>query len=201
MFFSTAEKKGVLVLLFLITALFLLPRQFLARDCDLFLLPEVEETEADTQGFLKSPDGQSADFSPRIRSYKKKTVIVELNAADSLQLVKIKGIGPYYAIKILRYRERLGGFYSVNQLKEVKMTYFNVDSATCFFQVNPQLIHKRNLDTMSFKAMLRHPYLEYEDVQLIFNAKRKFGTLSYQLLEEQKVLPAYKLKKIKPYFQ
>ena len=54
---------------------------------------------------------------------------------------------------------------------------------------------------MSFKAILRHPYLEYEDVQTIFNAKRKYDSISIQLLDGKQVLPAYKLKKIKPYFQ
>ena len=54
---------------------------------------------------------------------------------------------------------------------------------------------------MSFKSVLHHPYLVYEDVQLIFNAKRKFGKIDYSTLESQKVLPLFKLKKIKPYFK
>ena len=99
------------------------------------------------------------------------------------------------------YRQRLGGFYAVRQLKELKMNHFNVDSCAGVFTVDPSKIVKYRLDTMSFKAILRHPYLEYEDVQMIFNAKRKYDSLSFQLLEEKKVLPAYKLKKIKPYFQ
>ena len=54
---------------------------------------------------------------------------------------------------------------------------------------------------MSFKSVLHHPYLVYEDVQLIFNAKRKFGKINYSILESQKILPLFKLKKIKPYFK
>ena len=57
------------------------------------------------------------------------------------------------------------------------------------------------MDSMSFKAILRHPYLEYEDVQLIFNAKRKYGHISIDVLEKQNILAGYKLKKIKPYFK
>lgn len=115
--------------------------------------------------------------------------------------MKVRGIGPFYASRIIRYRERLGGYYSVKQLKELKMKYFNVDSCASLFTVDQSLILKSDLDTMSFKAILKHPYLEYEDVQMIYNAKRKYGHLSYAVLEEHKVLAPHKLKKMKPYFQ
>lgn len=44
---------------------------------------------------------------------------VELNSADSASLVSLPGIGPYYAKKIITYRERLGGFYDASQLLEI----------------------------------------------------------------------------------
>jgi competence protein ComEA len=44
---------------------------------------------------------------------------VELNSADSTDLVELYGIGPVFANRILKYRDLLGGFYSVNQLLEV----------------------------------------------------------------------------------
>ncbi|MDR2414191.1 MAG: helix-hairpin-helix domain-containing protein [Odoribacteraceae bacterium] len=126
---------------------------------------------------------------------------VELNSADSATLVKIRGIGPYYASRILQYRERLGGFHSATQLKELNAKYLVVDSLLPFLTVDASLIRKRDIDTMSFTTLLRHPYLEYEDVTLIFDAKRAGGgRISYSLLEEKKVLPPRTLKKIKPYF-
>ena len=45
--------------------------------------------------------------------------LIELNLADSLQLVSLPGIGPGYTKRIIKYREKLGGFYSVEQLSEV----------------------------------------------------------------------------------
>ena len=125
---------------------------------------------------------------------------IELNSADSTTLVEIRGIGPYYAAKIIRYRERLGGYYRTEQLKDLRMTYFNVDSSAHLFTVNPGLIRKKDLNTLTFKEVLRHPYLEYEDVKLIFNAKNKYKKISMDTLEKRKILPVYKLKKIKPYF-
>ena len=186
MIFNSTEREGVLVMLLLITGLIVIPRFVRSGKPAFFLLPEVINIGKD---------------SLRPVSHREISPPLELNTADSSALVRIRGIGPYYASKIIKYRQRLGGFYAVRQLKELKMNHFNVDSCAGVFTVDPSKIVKYRLDTMSFKAILRHPYLEYEDVQMIFNAKRKYDSLSFQLLEEKKVLPAYKLKKIKPYFQ
>lgn len=198
MVFNSLERKGAVILLFLVTAAFILPKQFRAENNDFFLLPLAETVEIDTLVPTATPPAKPM----RPTAWKQKALpVVELNAADSAQLVQVKGIGAYYAGKILRYRERLGGFHAVRQLKEVNMTYFNVDSSAHRFRVDTALIVQRELDTMSFKSILRHPYLEYEDVRMMFEAKRKFGRMSIPILEENKVLPAHTLRRIKPYFK
>lgn len=199
MVFNSAQKKGVVILLLLIGIL-VLPGQFLPKEHDFFLLVDMDEVEIDTF-LIQSDPILSKKIKPKTKAPKRKIVKVELNGADSAMLDAVRGIGPYYAKKILSYRELLGGYYSVEQLKEIKMTYFNTDSAAYYFFVDSGLIRQRDLDTMSFKSVLRHPYLEYENVKAIFNAKRKFGRLSYALLEEKQVLPPLILKKIKPYFK
>lgn len=198
MIFNSLERKGAVILLFLVTGAFVLPRQFRGGHGDFYLLPAAEAVQEDTVVPAKAPP---AGATRTVAWKRQPQPVVELNAADSAQLVRVRGIGPYYAGKILRYRERLGGFHSVRQLKEVNMTYFNVDSAAHCFRADTALIVRRELDTMSFKSILRHPYLEYEDVRMMFEAKRKFGRMSVAVLEENGVLPAYKLKKIKPYFK
>lgn len=199
MVFNSLQKKGVVILLFLI-GIVVLPSQFLRQEHGFFLLVDTNEIEIDTS-ILNSDPVLSEKLKTNSKFPKRKSVKVELNRADSAMLDAVRGIGPYYAKKILRYRELLGGYYSIEQLKEIKMTYFNVDSAAPYFSVDPSLIRQRDLDTMSFKSILRHPYLEYENVKAIFNAKRKYGRLSYALLEEKQVLPSLILKKIKPYFK
>lgn len=44
---------------------------------------------------------------------------LELNSADSAELVSLPGIGPFFASRILDYRRRLGGFVFPEQLMEV----------------------------------------------------------------------------------
>ena len=54
------------------------------------------------------------------KAYVKKTVIVDINTANSAQLDEVKGIGGgTFAKRIIKYRERLGGFYKTEQLMEV----------------------------------------------------------------------------------
>ena len=183
MFIRKSEKKGIITLGILTMALFVLPRTIHKSECPVFLIPY-------------------SRLSDTTQTVSPKPLVIELNSADSTALVSIRGIGPYYASKILRYREQLGGFHATRQLKEMKFQYLNnIDSLLPHFSVNPALIRKKELDTMSFKPVLHHPYLVYEDVQLIFNAKRKYGKINYSILESQKVLPLFKLKKIKPYFK
>lgn len=182
MFIRKSEKKGIITLGILTIALFVLPQAIHKSEYPVFLIPY-------------------SQLSDTTQPFPQKHHVIELNSADSTTLVGIRGIGPYYAKKILRYREQLGGFHSTRQLGEIKFQYLNIDSLFPCFSVNPALIRKKELDTMSFKSVLHHPYLEYEDVQLIFNAKRKFGKINYSILESQKILPLFKLKKIKPYFK
>lgn len=196
MLFVTRQRTGALVLLTLLVAVLLVPRYVFPRRHNLFLLVPLDREMMDRDSLPVSQPESDKRTSSFVRNRP-----VELNGADSAALVAVRGIGPYYASRIIRYRERLGGFYSVKQLKELNMQYFDVDSNAFAFTVDTTRIRKADLDTMSFKAVLRHPYLDYPDVQLIFNAKRKYGKISYALLKEHGVLPAHRLKKIAPYFK
>lgn len=189
MLFYAHEKKGIVVLLILIAGLVILPRQFLNRKQDLFLLPEMN----DTTGLTNTEEELSAAKPTPDR--------FELNTIDSCTLITIKGIGPYFAHRIIEYRRELGGYYSVSQLKELKMKHFEADQFIPLFTTTPELIVRKDFNTMTFKEILRHPYLGYNDVKSIFNTKDKCGNVSVELLKEQKVLPEDKLKKIKHYFR
>lgn len=101
----------------------------------------------------------------------KQPVLFELNSIDSLTLLRIPGIGEGTARTILQYRERLGGFYSVDQLRE-KLTWDGAQQhldewCTQWFWVDENLIQKIQINRLQFKELLKHPYLDYEDVKAI----------------------------------
>lgn len=99
---------------------------------------------------------------------------LELNSSDSTQLETVDGIGPVFARRIVKYRDMLGGFVSVDQLKEV---YGIKEEAYRFIRsgvtADPSLAKKLNLNTDDFKTINRHPYISYDLTRAIFDARRK----------------------------
>ena len=101
----------------------------------------------------------------------KQVVRLELNTIDSITLMRVPGIGEGTARSILQYRERLGGFYSPEQLRE-KLTWDGAQShldewCNEWFWTDEKLIQKVQINSLQFKELLRRPYLEYEDVKAI----------------------------------
>ncbi len=105
-----------------------------------------------------------------VKKEPEKTKHVEINTADSIELIKLPGIGPVFAGRIVKYRNLLGGFYSADQLLDV----YGFDSSyymkmNKFLTVNPNLIKKININKSSFKDILRHPYINYSITREIVN--------------------------------
>ncbi len=85
---------------------------------------------------------------------------LELNKADSAALVTLKGIGPYYARRIIEYRERLGGFFDPQQLMEIE----GIDSERYdgfAFSVEVDSSHVKYFDFWSLtkEELTLHPYV------------------------------------------
>ena len=147
-------------------------------------------------------ESQSRQFAPQPTSPVVNKLRIELNAADSIQLVQLKGIGPVKASRIIKYRNLLGGFYKTKQLLEVySMDSLVVASLENKITINPSLIKKFNINQASFKELLHHPYIkEYALVKSIFQHKQKFG--SFKNLEDLKsanILKPKQLEALVPY--
>lgn len=129
----------------------------------------------------------------------KKTVVIELNSADSSSLLPLPGIGSSYAKRIIKYRDLLGGYYAKEQLKEV---FGFSDSLFMLIKddvsVNKALLKKLNINSENFKELNAHPYISYEETKSIFNYRRKNGLIkSKDQLKE--VLNSETFSKIEPY--
>ena len=122
---------------------------------------------------------------------------VELNSCDSLALIALKGIGPSYAKRILKYRGILGGYVSIEQLKEVYGFPPELfESIKPFVTADAALVKKLDLNKDDFKTINKHPYLSYEITKTIFDWRRKTSINSTNLKDilndealYQKVLP------------
>jgi DNA uptake protein ComE-like DNA-binding protein len=97
---------------------------------------------------------------------------VNINAADSSSLLALPGVGPYFANKIMKYRDQLGGFVSPMQLLEIKgMDSLRLHGFINEVLIDSTLIRKIDLNAVTFKELLKHPYFEYYLVKAIFNYK------------------------------
>lgn len=125
----------------------------------------------------KTAEKKHSDSKPFMAAPEKKAIpILDINTADSVALTALPQIAEVMGSRIHRYRERLGGFVSLEQLFEIR----GMDSAR-FEVIKPYItlenkeIRKINVNQDEFKALLRHPYLEYEQVKAIVNHRERKG--------------------------
>lgn len=95
-------------------------------------------------------------------TFKKKRIIVWLNKADTTELKTLKGVGGYYAKKIVSYRKKLGGFYRINQILEVYGVKPEIlENNKEYIQLDTNLISKMNINTISKEELKQHPYIKW----------------------------------------
>ncbi len=129
--------------------------------------------------------------------------IIELNQADSLLLISIKGIGPFYAKQIINYRSELGGFYSYNQFYEIwGLEKLDVEKFKLQTIIDTLYISKINVNTIELEQLKIHPYLNYKQAKMIVNYRIQHGDFR-QVKDIQKIRPISPeiFRKIAPYLQ
>lgn len=145
-------------------------------------------------------DSLRKDSLPRWEEENKDTIL-NLRTADTVELKMIHGIGSYRARQIVRYREQLGGFVSVEQVLEAKgMENVDADSLLAHFLIDSVKIEPMNVNSVGVQRLSRHPYLRFEQAQAIYELRRKKIRLdSIQQLQQIECISAETLEKIAPY--
>ena len=193
--FNYAERRGIMVLVMLI---------LLAEGVNAFLPTLIEKETFDTSDFeedirqfeiaLSQADTlvrktytrkQTSKTQFPNYTYKKKAapakppMMIEINTADSAQLVGLYGIGAVFADRILKYRGLLGGFFTPGQLLEVYgMDSIRYEQFIDHVTIDTSFIERIMVNEAEFKTLLRHPYLDYETVKSIVNYIRDSGPIT-----------------------
>lgn len=134
----------------------------------------------------------------------KKYVEIDLNDADTADLLKVSGIGPYYAANILKYRALLGGYVDVDQLREV---YGISDSlyqsvALRFYIKDTFAPQKININEVSTYKLSKHPYIKRHLAEMIVGYRYDKG--KYKKTEdliELRLITSVQHAKLKPYLE
>lgn len=208
LYFSKGERQALTILLILITIAFILllindkrgentaiaDTQYIVNpanapvpievDSVTKLLPEKNNRAIPPQTF--SPEDKNKTFIKRnTKSFSGKTdkyavgTIVELNTADTVILKKVPGIGSVFARRIVKYRDLLGGFYSVAQLQEIYgLDEERYQSLKAWFYADASFIAKLPVNQLSYEQLIKHPYLNSKQTRAICQLRKQKGTLS-----------------------
>ena len=129
---------------------------------------------------------------------------LELNTADSAALVSLRGIGPWYARKILNYRDRLGGFYDLAQLREIEgIDEERFAGLADQLRVDSSKIRRIDLWHAPDSLLAAHPYLGPKGARSIVRYRTLYDPTRWtpaDLLRER-VLPEENIEKLKNYIE
>jgi DNA uptake protein ComE-like DNA-binding protein len=136
---------------------------------------------------------------PRVR-----LAAFDINTADTTELKKIRGIGSRLSGRIIRFRDKLGGFAHLGQLQEVYgLPAEVVDSLHKYVFIQPGFSPRQiNLNTASLPEMQAHPYLGYRTGRLILAYRTQHGPFqSLDDLARIHQISAGQLEKMRPYLR
>ncbi|MEQ6167194.1 MULTISPECIES: helix-hairpin-helix domain-containing protein [unclassified Ekhidna] len=221
--FTKTESRGALVLIFIIiVGLFLTNwgirsiKKGAPIVADSTALKWMEEVQASIE--VKKESKSTFDKSvylPTKKPYKKRTKtnvssspkkeavrieIKDLNKATAEELQIVKGIGPAYSERIVKYRKLLGGFADTTQLNEV----YGLQSETIkelvkHFQIMSD-VNPIEINTDSLKVLSKHPYINYDLARIILNYRRQHGDItSPEDLLKIKAIDERTFLRLKPY--
>lgn len=167
--------------------------------------PEIVYQKLEPYIEIQKIEEQNQDKKEEVtkRKYKKRPKLVpfNINTADTTQLKKIKGIGSYYAKRIIKFRNLLGGFVSQNQFKEVfGIKPEIVKELEKYAQIDLNSIKKIPINTASLKILKAHPYIKHNLAVKILNYRNKYGKFKNSLdLSNLKLIKDDEIQKLAPY--
>jgi DNA uptake protein ComE-like DNA-binding protein len=131
----------------------------------------------------------------KVKKYK-----IDLNQADSAEFESLPGIGNKTARRIIKYRDRLGGFINKFQLLEIK--YFDSSlllSNNIAFDVDPTMINKIDINHCEIAILYRHPYIGKDLAKIIWAYKNAHFPLTVNKFNEILGIPRETSIRLTPY--
>lgn len=128
---------------------------------------------------------------------------VRINSADTVELATLPGIGPAFAGRIARYRQKLGGYHNLDQLAEV----YGMDSvrlALIMPRVELDAAPLRTIDINAAVAdtLARHPYIGWKLAKVIVAYRQQHGRFhKVDDLRQIVLINEEKFKQLQPYIE
>lgn len=140
------------------------------------LMPYVRITAPAINGMNAMHAGRE---KPPVKYVKAPATIIDINQADTMAFISLPGIGSKLASRIVHFREKLGGFYAVQQVGE---TFGLPDSTFQLIrprlQCSPVALQKININTADVNALKQHPYIRWNIANAIVQYRQQHGVFN-----------------------
>ncbi len=190
-----SEKQSLVVLKF--TSRGIYSEQDLKR---IFVIPDIlfeliRDSVVYPERFQNSPNQES------FKKQAKQITLINLNTADTTEFIKIYGVGAFYAKQIIRYREKLGGFFKKEQLFEVwKMTTDAYDKIKDHVFISEKDVKRININSVTIDELKVHPYLKWNQANSIVKMRiQRNGFKNIEELKESVLIDSETYEKLFPY--
>jgi DNA uptake protein ComE-like DNA-binding protein len=120
-----------------------------------FKFPDWVKNKMDNKSYVK--------YENKAFAKTEKIVFIDINLATQEDLIKIYGIGEVISLRILKLKESLGGFMSMEQMNDVwGLSPEVIESLNSHFKVyDMPVIHKININNASLKEISQFSYFKY----------------------------------------
>lgn len=212
-YYSKGNRIGIillLILLFVVGIFYVVLHKFVPLNPS--YIAQTEEMEKDFNTFQESlisvpevtdEDSHENNSTPTKKSSKAKPEklkdgqTIDINAVSAQTLTRIPGIGETFAERIIDYRNDLGGFIRLDQLREIKGITMNKYS-----KILPYIILKKPHYTFNINtASVAHPYLNEQQVEAIKAIRLRNKIQSVEDLAESEHFTAKDLERLEPYMR
>lgn len=151
---------------------------------------------------VQSIEKNSAGWFTNNAENKLKPLEVDINNADTTAFIALRGIGSTFAKRIVKYRESLGGFVSVDQIKEIYgLPVETFEAILPFLKISSHhAVSKLTINELDVKSLSKHPYISFKQSTAIVNYRNQHG--HFRNLEDLKkviLLDDDFLRKLAPY--
>ncbi len=154
----------------------------------------------DSSRSRRNSEENSSD-STKYNKKNRQKELLEINSADSASLVGVYGIGAKSAAEIVKYRDLLGGYHSVEQISELKcITEQNYEKILQQICCDSCKISKIDINFATAKAVGRHPYVSRTALRKIIKQRQlKGGWSRIEEMVEDEILSEDEAKRLAPY--
>lgn len=203
--FNRSQRNAILFLLGLQSLLLFFPdigNVSTSQDLDIILdtlqiaeiFPEGKKTAMRVG--VQASKREKRPIATQVKSYSR----IDINAADSAAWKQFRGIGPVLASRIIKFRDKLGGFVAIEQVAETYGLPDSVYRAAVPYLYLEKAHQKLDLNQADLKTLVAHPYIEYPLALGIVRLREKTGKLEQeeQLFEKFPEWEA-QIRKLLPY--